>query len=250
MKNMERTLKLTYAIIYILFLFAVLMLFVAVNKTASVSGSINLFILLTLILGTAIFGIALLNMRITVNEQNKIELTKKEISNNDNSVDIAGKEVEKELDIKELLPSTSTQIDKYTDEVLQNMAETFGIVQGLLYLKQPNEDNYECSATYAYFSDQKPESFKSGETLPGQAVKNKTLVVLNDVPEKYMTIVSGLGKSLPRQLVFVPLKHQDEIVGLIEYATFELISDKQQKALDAISKKIAETIVKLLKKVK
>jgi len=60
--------------------------------------------------------------------------------------------------------------------------------------------------------------------------------------------VSGLGKSKPRQLVFVPLKNQDEVVGLIEYATFEPITEKHQKALDEISKKVADTIVKLLKK--
>ena len=72
--------------------------------------------------------------------------------------------------------------------------------------------------------------------------------MLNNIPDNYMTIVSGLGKSKPRQLVFVPLKNQDEVVGLIEYATFEPITEKHQKALDEISKKVADTIVKLLKK--
>lgn len=244
---MDRALKLIFAIIYLLFLFTVLMLFTIANKTAAVSGSLNLFILMTLIFGTGIFGIALLNMKIKVNEV-EIYKAEKEIIKNENAVEVAEKEAEKEIDIKLLLPSASTQIDRYTDEVLQNMAETFGIVQGLLYLKDSTQDNFECSATYAYFSDQKPETFKAGETLPGQAVKNKTLVVLNNIPENYMTIVSGLGKSLPKQLVFVPLKHQDDVVGLIEYATFELMTDKQQKALDAISKKIADAIVKLLKK--
>jgi transcriptional regulator with GAF, ATPase, and Fis domain len=127
------------------------------------------------------------------------------------------------------------------------MAETFKMVQGIFYTKQAKKDNFECAATYAYFSDQKPELFKSGETLPGQAVKNKTLVVLNNVPDNYVTIVSGLGKSLPKQLIFVPVKHQDEVVGVIEYATFENITERQQRALDAISKKIADAIVKLLK---
>jgi hypothetical protein len=223
------------------------MLFMIANKTATVSGSLNLFIFMTLIFGTGIFGIALLNMKINLNEE-EIYKAEKEIIKNENAVEVAEKEAEKEIDIKLLLPSASTQIDKYTDEVLQNMGEPFGIVQGLLYLKNPTQDFFECSATYAYFSDQNPEPFKSGETLPGQAVKNKTLVILNNIPDNYMTIVSGLGKSLPKQLVFVPLKHQDEVVGLIEYATFELITDKQQKALDAISKKIADAIVKLLKK--
>jgi transcriptional regulator with GAF, ATPase, and Fis domain len=157
-------------------------------------------------------------------------------------------EVENEIDIQKLLPAKPTEMNRFAEEVLHNMADEFNIMQALFYIKSPAKDSFSCNAQYAYFSETKPKNFKTGETLPGQAVKNKTIVVLNNIPDNYMTIVSGLGKSKPRQLVFVPLKNQDEVVGLIEYATFEPITEKHQKALDEISKKVADTIVKLLKK--
>ena len=244
---MDRILKMILVTIFILFLFTVLMLFIEANS-AAISGSLSLWIILALLLGTAIFSFALFTMKLKINELDRIFQAEKEIEKNENTADVIEKEIEKEIDIEPLLPSESTKIDQYTDEVLQKMAETFNIVQGIFYTKQSKKDNFECAATYAYFSDQKPEPFKSGETLPGQSVKNKTLVVLNNVPDNYMTIVSGLGKSAPKQLVFVPIKQQDEVVGVIEYATFETITERQQKALEAISKKIADAIVKLLKK--
>jgi hypothetical protein len=63
-----------------------------------------------------------------------------------------------------------------------------------------------------------------------------------------MTIASGLGKSNPKHLIFVPLINQEEVIGLIEYAAFESLTEKQLKALEGISKKVADTIYKHLKK--
>jgi transcriptional regulator with GAF, ATPase, and Fis domain len=157
-------------------------------------------------------------------------------------------ETEALIDIQKLLPSRTLGIEKFAEEMLQNMANPFSMVQGLFYVKNPNEDLFHCYAQYAYFSEDKPVEFRTGETLPGQAVKNKTVVSLSNIPDQYMTIASGLGKSNPKQLVFVPLKSQDDVVGLIEYASFEPLSEKQFKALEGISKKVADVIVKHLKK--
>jgi hypothetical protein len=246
---MKHALRLTYVILYIFFLLAEIMLF-AKTHNAAISGS--LFIFMSLIIVTAIIGMAMFNLNLKTNEVDKIYNAGHEIDKTNGTAGLnAEKESEtgNEIDIQQLLPSSKlTEIDQYTDEVLQNLAAPFGIVQAVFYVKGATKGVFRCSALYAYFSDQKPEDFSVGETLSGQAVKNKTLVVLNNIPENYMTIVSGLGKSMPKQLVFVPFKHQDEIVGLIEYATFENISKRQQKALEEISKMIAGEIVKLLKK--
>jgi glutamate formiminotransferase len=117
-----------------------------------------------------------------------------------------------------------------------------------LYIKNKESELYEPIAQYAYFSENKPLEFRLGETLPGQAVKNRTVVTLSDIPENYMTIASGLGKSSTKYLVMVPLISKDEVVGLIEYATFIPVKDDTSKTLVSIAEMVADTIVKLLKK--
>jgi transcriptional regulator with GAF, ATPase, and Fis domain len=248
---MNSTLKLTYIIFYILFLLAVIMLFAVASNTVAGSASFYIFIFAVLILGTALFSLAIINTRVTTNESKRVGHAETETAQNlgiINTTEETIQEVENEIDIQKLLPAKPTEMNRFAEEVLHNMADEFNIMQALFYIKSPAKDSFSCNAQYAYFSETKPKNFKTGETLPGQAVKNKTIVVLNNIPDNYMTIVSGLGKSKPRQLVFVPLKNQDEVVGLIEYATFEPITKKHQKALDEISKKVADTIVKLLKK--
>ena len=147
-----------------------------------------------------------------------------------------------------LVPAKHTSLEQFTEDVLRNFANELNIIQALFYVKSLNADSFQCSAQYAYFSEDKPAEFKIGETLSGQAVKNKTVVALNSVPDDYMTIVSGLGKGKPKSLVFVPITNADESIGLIEYATFESFTDRHQKALEKVSKKVADTIVKLQKK--
>jgi len=209
-----------------------------------------LSIFITLGLGSLLFGLAMWKQE-TVAEKVEVQsqIIKEDTEESANQLtEEKQEESEYQIDIQKLLPSRTLALDKFSEELLRNMSDTFNIVQGLFYIKNPNEDLYHCYAQYAYFSENKPSEFRTGETLPGQAVKNKAIVSINDIPEKYMTVASGLGKSNPKHLVFVPIKNQDDVLGLIEYATFETLSGKQFKALEGISKKVADVISKHFKK--
>jgi transcriptional regulator with GAF, ATPase, and Fis domain len=226
------------------------LLFANISNALTGSKAPIVFVFIMLVIGTGFFALVMFNQKVMVQEVKTLSNAEAENNESANLESVASGKIEKVesyIDIYKLLPVQPTEIKAYTDEILQNIAQDFGIVQAIFYLKGA-KDNFQCAATYAYYSDTKPANFKSGETLPGQAVKNKARVVLNNIPENYTTIVSGLGKSVPRQLVFVPLKNHDEVIGLIEYATFEPVTEKHQKALDELSNNVADTITKLLKK--
>jgi hypothetical protein len=155
---------------------------------------------------------------------------------------------EEEIDIKKLLPKEKSNPEKFGEELLQNLAGEFQITQGLFYIKSLTEETFNCFGQYAYYSDRQPVSFKLGETLPGQAVKNKNIVTLSDIPDNYMIIASGLGAGSPRYLTFVPLLSRDEVVGLIEFAAFMPVSETFEKTLKQLSQKIGETLTKMMKK--
>jgi hypothetical protein len=159
-----------------------------------------------------------------------------------------GDVLEEFIDIKKLLPKEKADTEKFGEEVLQNLAAELQISQGLFYVKDMTDDTYKCFAQYAYYADRAPVSFKLGETLPGQAVKNKNIVTLSDIPEKYMTIASGLGESSPCYLTFVPLMAREEVIGLIEFASFKPTSSAVLKALKQLADRMGETLTKMIKK--
>jgi len=248
---MRHNTKLLYSGIYTLFLLAIFLLFAAIRNASGGTLWSYISVFVVLILGSVLFGMAIKKQgtashKIDTEDQTTIDVT--EENNLDQLTEEKTVEIENQIDIQKLLPSRTLGIEKYTEELLQNMASNFNIVQGLFYIKNPNEDLFHCYAQYAYFSENKPVEFRTGETLSGQAVKNKTIVSVNNIPDQYMTIASGLGKSNPKQLVFVPIKNQEDVIGLIEYATFEPLDEKHFNALEGISKKVADIISKHFKK--
>jgi hypothetical protein len=248
---MRHNVKLLFTGIFIMFLMAIFFLFAAIKNASAGSALTYTSIFLTLVSGSLLYGMSIRRQETkdaSILADNQAQIDETASNNQEITVNENVKADDDQIDIQKLLPSRTLGIEKYAEELLHNMAGSFKIVQGLFYIKNPNEDLFHCYAQYAYFSENKPVEFRTGETLPGQAVKNKAIVSLSNIPDQYMTIASGLGKSNPNLLVFVPIKSQDEVIGLIEYATFEQLTENQFTALESISKKIADMINKHFKK--
>lgn len=134
---------------------------------------------------------------------------------------------------------------KVSERLLRSIATRLDAVQGIIYAKDNDSGTYRKIADYAFYSETEPPPFKPGETLPGQAVKNKNLLTI-DVPEGYMTILSGLGSSHPRYLMIVPFIYEDEAVAVAELASFRPFTEKEQNFMEQLSNGDNE-IVKSLK---
>jgi len=84
--------------------------------------------------------------------------------------------------------------------------------------------------------------YEFGEGLIGQcAVSGRTLTI-DEIPDGYITIISGLGGASPRYLLIVPAKQQDQVVGVMEIASFTSFSEDQRKFAEEAVQLIAEKI--------
>ena len=147
---------------------------------------------------------------------------------------------------KKILPKENSKLDrkKYTEKILSNIAKEFDIVQGLFYVKESETDIFSISGKYAYFGEEEPSSFKLGESLSGQVAKNKKPLNLVDIPENYITILSGLGSSSPNYLLIIPIILNNETVGVIELASFKKFKSNFSDFFEKVSEQIGKVIVK------
>ncbi|NJK85062.1 MAG: GAF domain-containing protein [Bacteroidales bacterium] len=58
------------------------------------------------------------------------------------------------------------------------------------------------------------------------ALERKT-IRLTEIPHGYITITSGLGDAPPQYLVLVPMKSEDEILGVIEIASLNELKNHE-----------------------
>lgn len=81
---------------------------------------------------------------------------------------------------------------------------------------------------------------ETGEGLIGAAYIEKEKVVLDNLPEDYIKIESGLGSVQPTLLILLPLKiDSGEVLGVIEMAFLENITEVMHHFLDEVTHMIA-----------
>ena len=140
-----------------------------------------------------------------------------------------------------IIPSETTHFDNsnaFCEKILQNMAKELDIVQGLVFVYNDEEQMFNISGEYAYFSEERPRSFPLGETISGQVAKNRQLLNVKELPKGYVTVLSGLGKSAPSHLLIAPIVFNDKSIGVIEIASFKPFNENEE----ALVRKICESM--------
>ncbi|MBT30908.1 MAG: hypothetical protein CMO01_14715 [Thalassobius sp.] len=94
-------------------------------------------------------------------------------------------------------------------------------VQGAIFLLTNDEQYLELFSSYAYqrkkYADERQ---KSDEGLIGQCLAEKDIIYMEEVPDDYVSITSGLGYANPRSLLLVPIYLDDKNFGVMELASF------------------------------
>ncbi|WP_346760818.1 GAF domain-containing protein [Agaribacillus aureus] len=98
-------------------------------------------------------------------------------------------------------------------------------------------------ACYAYGRQKFLEKeVKPGEGLIGQVYLEKKSTLLNEIPEDYVNITSGLGGAKPKSVVICPVMANETINGIIEIASFKSFEEYQIDFLEKIGEQIAAVI--------
>ncbi|MEO1050472.1 MAG: PAS domain-containing protein [Bacteroidota bacterium] len=150
--------------------------------------------------------------------------------------------------IGEILRENAEDLKTLCDNVIENLVSYTKANQGGLFILERNEseedDFLELIAARA-FDRQKfmTKRFDLGEGLVGQAAIEKKTIYMTDVPQDYVNIKSGLGGANPGSVLIVPLKSEEEVLGVIELASFEVFSETDIEFLEKVGESIAATII-------
>ncbi len=201
---------------------------------ANMISTIDQAIVLAFLITTLLVSIILVLLIISKQEKQikpEIELiTKSEIKDRNDQKLIKEEEKKrvqllnekKKLTINELAKDLNLNegLQKYSEKVLINISRQFNIMQGLFFLKDQQDKVFRKVGTYAYYNEEDLREFTEDIGLSGQVAANKKLLNISNIPDKYITVLSGLGNSSPANLVIFPILQKNESIGIIELASF------------------------------
>ncbi|HEY0846702.1 MAG TPA: HAMP domain-containing protein [Noviherbaspirillum sp.] len=110
--------------------------------------------------------------------------------------------------------------------LLSELAPLVGSQHAVLYIMQASDGTgrmrLRLMASYGYRARKNlSQEWEIGEGVVGQSAFEKERIMLTNVPEDYIQIVSGLGESPPRNIVVLPILFEGQVKAVIELAAFE-----------------------------
>ncbi len=114
---------------------------------------------------------------------------------------------------------------------------------GAFYVYEAGEEEDDARlrllATYGYKQRKSVSNeFKVGETLVGQAALERKSIVIIEAPHDYIKIASGLGEAAPANIIVLPVLFEDQVMAVLELASFKPFTAVQEAFLDQLSEGI------------
>lgn len=142
----------------------------------------------------------------------------------------------------EILRKNNNNIEELSYEIIRNLVKYTKSNQGGVFIKNQEHSEkiiYEQKAAYAYDRRKFVDSTISlGQGILGTCAVEAETIYMTDIPDDYIEITSGLGGSNPKSLLIVPLKREEDVLGMLEIASFK---EYEQFEIDFIEK-IADSI--------
>jgi putative methionine-R-sulfoxide reductase with GAF domain len=118
--------------------------------------------------------------------------------------------------------------------------------QGAVYLLQETDGkrSLELKSGYALsIGENTVIAYAVGEGLIGQAAASAKTLYLDDVPDGYIKIISGLGSASPHFLLITVLKKENQVLGVMEIASFTPLTEDQRKFVEESAQLIADKMI-------
>ena len=138
------------------------------------------------------------------------------------------------------------EVQELADRLLAYLVNYTEANQGSLFFLQEDMLGEQClglAACYAFDKKKHVEkTVKPGQGLVGQTFLEKKTLHLKRVPTDYVQITSGLGEATPTALLVVPLTFNEQVLGILEIASFQQFAAHQITFLETVGEVIASAV--------
>ena len=197
-------------------------------------GDVNALLPLsyTLLLGLASGTVVLLISLLLVHWRKKLIYARGKRLQAENDLKVYTSRLESESEVKSFLADLSIVLQQSTQHadfarlLLSHVAPRMAAEYAALYVRKEDSNTLSPIGGYGV-----PESdlieLEWGQGLLGQVAKDAQTMLLDDAAKLPIKIRSGLGSSLPKSMLLMPVCHLNEVLGILVIASLREFSPLQ-----------------------
>lgn len=145
--------------------------------------------------------------------------------------------------INNVLRDHSSTLQDLGQFIISDLVKYLKASQGAFFLLNEDKDAMFLSSCYAYDRFKYVNrTVKKGEGLIGQAFQEQSTIYITEIPDGYSNIQSGLGEAVAKAILIVPLIANNEIHGIMEFASFDKFAPYERQFIEAVADNIAISI--------
>ena len=128
------------------------------------------------------------------------------------------------------------QAEDFGGKLLSTLVPFINAGYGAFHLWHETDGLFHFTSGYGFQQNRGYAStFAPGEGIAGQAVIEKKLIVLGDIPRDYIQIGSGLGSAPPHSIAAIPVMAEEQVLAVIEVASFSPFTQEQRTLLEEVA---------------
>ena len=146
----------------------------------------------------------------------------------------------------DLISRRDEDLDLTLERFLAELVKYLDANQGGVFVLDELEGDptLELKACYAYGRKKfETRTLQPGQGLVGQAFIEKDVINLTEIPDDYIRITSGLGEAPPRNILIAPMFHNEEVVGVLELASFKKFRKHEVDFVCKVLENLAASLV-------
>ena len=133
------------------------------------------------------------------------------------------------------------------DSLICELTPFLAATHGVMYIVDVKTKRYNLMGSYGYEEQRQiSNSFALGESLVGQcAVANS--IIRFAAPADYIQISSALGKASPLEIITIPISFRENVLAVIEIASFKRFTEQHNLLLEELMPHIALVLENLMR---
>ena len=210
------------------------------TEFANLIGSGKIDTELELLSKNDLLGESLINMR------NNLQSAKKEEENRKTEDQKRRWANEGLAKFSDILRKDNDNLEILAREIIKNLVYYLKSNQGGLFIINENDGSIPTFNLLSAFAFDRQKFIKKqvdlGEGLVGTCAVEKETIYLTEIPHNYVQVTSGLGGANPNSLLLVPLIIENDVLGVIEMASFNKFDQHEIEFIERIAESIASTL--------